>query len=260
MTSYLSSSEHTIHSPLLSAKTFLVQEVLRSWDPIGIQPGTIAPFDEYDSYALAALSTLESKQCTYELAKKLDYFRTSCMGLGSCFSVELFYAETIADVLRKSHFIDIPAIYLDTYQHNLFSLFDTLSSNNEPDITSFDSYLPGALNWLMNDFLKRVGTKSGSWFDGVVLQNFSVEQPRLFAVDDDARLIIVDGYAWLDRKNFQGKIPIQASFALTSEKSPSSLEFIVVLLHDSKFDSLPFRFSLQDSTVFCALRSERTKN
>lgn len=60
----------------------IVEEILRRWDPIGVEPGTVAPADEYDSYAPRIVSMVKSG-CTAEvLAAHLDFLGSEVMGLG----------------------------------------------------------------------------------------------------------------------------------------------------------------------------------
>lgn len=56
-----------------------VEGILRRWDPIGVQPGTVAPADEYDSYAPHIVSMVKGGCSVEELAAHLE--RLS-MGLG----------------------------------------------------------------------------------------------------------------------------------------------------------------------------------
>jgi hypothetical protein len=37
----------------------VVADILRRWDPINVQPGTVGPADEYDSYAPHIVSMSE---------------------------------------------------------------------------------------------------------------------------------------------------------------------------------------------------------
>ncbi|GAB3041856.1 hypothetical protein GCM10027285_29420 [Oleiagrimonas citrea] len=60
----------------------LVEDILRQWDPIGVEPGALAPADEYDSYAPHIASMVKSN-CTVEtLAAHLEHLGTETMGLG----------------------------------------------------------------------------------------------------------------------------------------------------------------------------------
>jgi hypothetical protein len=61
----------------------LVEDILRRWDPIGVEPGTEAPADEYDSYAPHIVSMVKGG-CTAEaLAAHLEHLAVENMGLGS---------------------------------------------------------------------------------------------------------------------------------------------------------------------------------
>src|SRR4051794_27290189 len=60
----------------------LVELILRRWDPIGVEPGSVAPADEYDSYALGIVSMVKSG-CTVDLlAAHLEPLGSETMGLG----------------------------------------------------------------------------------------------------------------------------------------------------------------------------------
>ncbi|MBN8481897.1 MAG: hypothetical protein J0L88_09950 [Xanthomonadales bacterium] len=52
-----------------------VEAILRRWDPIGVGPGSSAPSDEYDGYALRAVSMVEA-YCTVE--QLADFLQTLC--------------------------------------------------------------------------------------------------------------------------------------------------------------------------------------
>src|SRR5437870_4075979 len=58
-----------------------VQEILRRWDPIGIQPGKLGPKDEYDGYAPHVVS-LVAQGCSFEqLSDHLGIIRTGKIGI-----------------------------------------------------------------------------------------------------------------------------------------------------------------------------------
>jgi len=58
-----------------------VQEILRRWDPIGIQPGEIAPADEYDSYAPHIVSMV-AQDCSRDLlSAHLEALRKDIIGV-----------------------------------------------------------------------------------------------------------------------------------------------------------------------------------
>lgn len=77
-----------------------VQTILRSWDPIGIAPGSFAPADEYDSYAPQIVSRV-LKGCTAEdLTDHLGYIRTQVIGLEANASQDRVTALEILNALR----------------------------------------------------------------------------------------------------------------------------------------------------------------
>jgi len=59
-----------------------VEEVLRSWDPIGVSPSTLAPSDEYDGYAPHIVSMVKSGCTSDELAAHLERLGVETMGIG----------------------------------------------------------------------------------------------------------------------------------------------------------------------------------
>jgi hypothetical protein len=50
-----------------------VEEILRRWDPIGVEPGIFAPPDEYDRYAPHIVSMVQNGCTIGELAAHLDH-------------------------------------------------------------------------------------------------------------------------------------------------------------------------------------------
>lgn len=59
-----------------------VETILRQWDPIGVEPGTVAPADEYDSYAPPIVSMVKRGCTVAELAVHLEQLGSEAMGLG----------------------------------------------------------------------------------------------------------------------------------------------------------------------------------
>ena len=59
----------------------LVEALLREWDPIGVEPGTVAPLDEYDSYAPTIVSMVTGGCAVDGLAAHLEHIATAHMGL-----------------------------------------------------------------------------------------------------------------------------------------------------------------------------------
>lgn len=77
-----------------------VEEILRRWDPIGVEPGTVAPSDEYDSYAPAIVS-LVGRGCSLDdLAAYLHSVRTETIGVGEDQDSDRKFASEIISVLR----------------------------------------------------------------------------------------------------------------------------------------------------------------
>ncbi len=85
----------------------LVEKILRRWDPIGVEPGSVAPADEYDSYAPRIVSMVKSGCTLDELANRLEHLGSETMGLGPSNSSsrahsQKFAAEILAN-LRQSN-------------------------------------------------------------------------------------------------------------------------------------------------------------
>ncbi len=53
----------------------LVQEILRGWDPISVDPGNFAPADEYDGYAPHIVSMVAQGCSIDELCRHLEVVR-----------------------------------------------------------------------------------------------------------------------------------------------------------------------------------------
>lgn len=78
----------------------VVEEVLRRWDPIGIEPGVHGPADEYDSYAPHIVSMV-ARGCTAEqLAAHLEHLAVSVIGMGSNEIVSRQFAKEILQGLK----------------------------------------------------------------------------------------------------------------------------------------------------------------
>ena len=84
-----------------------VEVVLRRWDPIGVEPGKMAPADEYDSYAPYLVSMVRYGCTLDEVASRLEYLASEPMGMGPSTaqsrnrSVE--FAAQIIEVVRPSN-------------------------------------------------------------------------------------------------------------------------------------------------------------
>lgn len=74
----------------------LVQAILRRWDPIGVEPGVVAPADEYDSYAPHIVSLVKGGCTTEELASHLEHLGSQTMGLGPSNAVSQAHSHKIA--------------------------------------------------------------------------------------------------------------------------------------------------------------------
>lgn len=85
------------------AKIRLVEDVLRQWDPIGIEPSVMAPADEYDSYAPHMVSMVEGGCTVEELASHLDVLSSTTIGAGSNMKESAKFAAQIIEVLRPSN-------------------------------------------------------------------------------------------------------------------------------------------------------------
>ena len=85
-----------------------VQEILRRWDPINVAPGTVAPSDEYDSYAPHIVSMVEGGCTIDDLASHLEHLCVQAMGLRASSaqsrSHSLKLAAQIVDRLRPFNF------------------------------------------------------------------------------------------------------------------------------------------------------------
>ena len=84
-------------------KIRLVEEILRRWDPIGVEPGKSAPADEYDSYAPHVVSMVAAGCTVEELASHLGNLSSARMGVGSNLKANATYAAQIIAVLRPSN-------------------------------------------------------------------------------------------------------------------------------------------------------------
>ena len=89
------------------AEIRLVQAILRRWDPIGAEPGAVAPSDEYDSYAPHIVSLVKRGCTAEELASHLEHLGSETMGLGPSNSFSeahsLKFAAEIVVSLRPSN-------------------------------------------------------------------------------------------------------------------------------------------------------------
>ena len=84
-------------------QTRQVEEILRRWDPIGVEPGTMAPLDEYDSYAPHIVSLVEGGRTIAELAAHLEDVAVSTIGVRSNPERSAQFAAEIMRILRPSN-------------------------------------------------------------------------------------------------------------------------------------------------------------
>ncbi len=80
-----------------------VEEILRRWDPIGVEPGKVAPADEYDSYALHMVSMVEAGCTIEQLAAHLEDLATTTIGVGSNPEASASFAAQIVEAVRPSN-------------------------------------------------------------------------------------------------------------------------------------------------------------
>jgi hypothetical protein len=85
------------------AKIRLVEEILRRWGPIGVEPGKAAPMDEYDSYAPHIVSMIEAGCTVEELASHLGALSSETIGVGSNLKVNATFAAQIVEAVRPSN-------------------------------------------------------------------------------------------------------------------------------------------------------------
>jgi hypothetical protein len=78
-----------------------VQGILRRWDPIGVQPGELAPADEYDSYAPHIVSLVTQGCSVAQLARHLEELRTDAIGLEANPERDNEIANEIVETLRN---------------------------------------------------------------------------------------------------------------------------------------------------------------
>ncbi len=78
----------------------IVEEILRSWDPIGVEPGKNWPADEYDRYAPTIVSMVAAGCSVDDLARHLGEVVTDSIGLGSVPEPEHGVAREILAALR----------------------------------------------------------------------------------------------------------------------------------------------------------------
>ncbi|MEX2088703.1 MAG: hypothetical protein WEB62_02990 [Bacteroidota bacterium] len=77
-----------------------VQEILRRWDPIGVQLGELAPADEYDSNAPHIVSMVAQGCSREQLCAHLGTSRTDTMGVGENRERDWEFAGEIIEAVR----------------------------------------------------------------------------------------------------------------------------------------------------------------
>ena len=82
------------------ARIRAVEEILRRWDPIGVEPGLIAPADEYDTYAPYIVSMVDGGCSVETLAAHLEHLTVSVIGVHAEYDVSFEFAEEIVTALR----------------------------------------------------------------------------------------------------------------------------------------------------------------
>jgi hypothetical protein len=76
-----------------------VQRILRRWDPIGVQPGHVAPADEYDSYAPHIVSMVLHGCSHDDVCGHLKWLRVEYIGVEEDPSWDREIASEIMEVL-----------------------------------------------------------------------------------------------------------------------------------------------------------------
>ncbi len=89
----------------------IVEELLRSWDPIGVSPGTAALSDEYDSYAPHIVWMVKGGCVMEDLAAHLERLSVDIMGIGQSSAASrahssLEFAARIINRLRRANVSD----------------------------------------------------------------------------------------------------------------------------------------------------------
>jgi hypothetical protein len=75
---------------------------LRRWDPINVEPGKVAPSEEYDSYAPHIVSMVESGCTVAELTAHLECLRVETMGLKPSSSESQGYSSKFAAMILEA--------------------------------------------------------------------------------------------------------------------------------------------------------------
>jgi hypothetical protein len=79
-----------------------VADILRLWDPIGVEPGRKGPSDEYDTYAPHIVSMVRGGCNAEDLAAHLENLSIITMGLGPGTSSSKAHSRKYAvDILAR---------------------------------------------------------------------------------------------------------------------------------------------------------------
>jgi hypothetical protein len=98
----MSKPDHKTLKNAAMADIRLVQAILRRWDLIGVEPGVVAPADEYDSYAPHIVSMVKGGCTTEELATHLEHLGSETMGLGQSNALSYTHSYKIAAEIMVS--------------------------------------------------------------------------------------------------------------------------------------------------------------
>jgi len=78
----------------------LVQDILRSWDPLNVEPVSEAPADEYDSYATQMVSMVRRGCTADELSAHLENIEIVTMGLSNVAGVRARCHDVAAQIVN----------------------------------------------------------------------------------------------------------------------------------------------------------------
>jgi len=82
-----------------------VEVILRSWDPIGVEPGSIAPADEYDDYAPHIVSLVLQGCSLEELCEHLEALRVDTIGVKRDPDKDRIIGQKILDTIRRERLV-----------------------------------------------------------------------------------------------------------------------------------------------------------
>jgi hypothetical protein len=78
----------------------VARSLLNEWDPLLIQPGQLAPVDEYDRYAFEVVSLVERGGSLDDLYRYLVELRERTLGMGPADRGDLLFAGRVLSRLR----------------------------------------------------------------------------------------------------------------------------------------------------------------